>query len=39
MAGNITLDDLRRYYELDDRSVALLRVHKDFLLATFARVA
>ncbi|MGO9133333.1 MAG: methyl-accepting chemotaxis protein [Methylovirgula sp.] len=36
MAGNITLDDLRRYYELDDRSVALLRVHKDFLLATFA---
>ena len=38
MAGNITLDDLRRYYELDDRSVALLRAHKDFLLATFAEL-
>ncbi len=36
MVSDVNLDDLRRYYQLDEECVALLRARKDFLVQIFA---
>ncbi len=36
MVSDVNLDDLRRYYQVDEEFVALMRAHKAFLIQIFA---